>query len=72
MMPRRINLSSFDPVQWRRRAHGCRKVAEQLDEPARTKMLGIAQSYEELAAMAEKKKWVPAPELKRMKLGHAG
>ena len=72
MMPRRINLSSFDPVQWRRRAHGCRKVAEQLDEPARIKMLGIAQSYEELAAMAEKKKWVPAPELKRMKLGHAG
>lgn len=45
MLPRRMPLSSFDPVHWRRRADGCRKVAEQLDDPAKTKMREIAQSY---------------------------
>jgi hypothetical protein len=34
-----------------------------LDEPARTKMLEIARSYEELADMTEKKKWVAPPKL---------
>ena len=58
MLSSRVPLSSFDPVHWRRRAEEGRKVAEQLDEPAKTKMLEIAQSYEELAALAEQEKWV--------------
>ena len=59
MLPPRLNLSSFDPVHWRSRAAECRKVAQQLDDPAKIKMLEIAQSYEDLATMAEKKKWAP-------------
>jgi hypothetical protein len=42
---------------WRLRAEECRKLAEHLDEPAKTRMLEVAQSYEKLAALAEKK-WV--------------
>ena len=54
-----MNLSAFDPLQWRRRAAECRKVAEQLDDISKTLMLEIARSYEELATRAEKKKWSP-------------
>ena len=52
-----MNLSSFDPAHWRRRAEECRKVAEQLDDAGRPMMLEIAQTYERLANATEKHRW---------------
>jgi hypothetical protein len=40
-------------AHWRLRAEECRKLAEQLEEPAKTKMLEVAKSYEKLAVLAE-------------------
>ena len=45
-----------DPSHWRRRAQEARRIADQLDDPvAKMTMLDIAQSYEQLAALAEAK-----------------
>jgi hypothetical protein len=43
-----------DPIHWRQRAEEARKIAEQLDDPVAQKtMLEIANSYDQLAALAE-------------------
>lgn len=43
-----------DPAHWRRRAEEARNIAEQLDdEGAKATMYEIAQSYDQLADMAE-------------------
>ena len=45
-----------DPGHWRQRAREARSVADQLDDPKlKQTMLDIAQSYEQLAALAEKR-----------------
>jgi hypothetical protein len=45
-----------DPAHWRQRAQEARGIADQLDDPAAKRaMLEIAQSYEQLAAIAEKR-----------------
>jgi hypothetical protein len=45
-----------DPIHWRQRADEARRVADQLDDPiAKKTMLDIAQSYEQLAALAQAK-----------------
>ena len=45
-----------DPTHWRQRAEEARRVADQLDDPiAKETMLAIAQSYEQLAVLAEAK-----------------
>ena len=45
-----------DPTHWHRRAEEARTVADQLDDPiAKQTMLDIAQSYDQLAALAEAK-----------------
>ena len=43
------------PAYWSKRAEECRKVAEQLDDVSKKTMLEIAQSYERLAVLAEKR-----------------
>jgi hypothetical protein len=46
-----------DPSHWRRRAEEARRVADQLDDAiAKKTMLDIAQSYEQLAALAQAKR----------------
>ena len=48
-----------DPEHWRQRAKESRALAGQLDDPtAKQTLLEIAQSYEELAELAEKRKVV--------------
>ena len=45
-----------DPSHWKRRADEARRLAGQLDDPvAKKTMLEIGLSYEQLAALAEKK-----------------
>ena len=45
-----------DPKHWRQLAQEARAAADQLDDPdARRTMLEIAESYEELASIAERK-----------------
>lgn len=45
-----------NPEHWRRRAEESRRIADQLDGPiAKKTMLDIAQSYEQLASLAETK-----------------
>jgi hypothetical protein len=45
-----------DPAHWRRRAQETRRIADQLDDPiAKQAMLDIAQHYEQIAAIAEKR-----------------
>ena len=44
-----------DPAHWRQRAEECRKVAKQLDDASKKAMLEIAQLYERLAVLAEKR-----------------
>ena len=46
---------AHNPAHWRGRAEECRKVAEQLDDASKRMMLEIAESYERLAVLAEKK-----------------
>lgn len=46
-----------DPMHWRQRAEEARRIASQLDDPAAQKtMLEIADSYDQLAALAEAKR----------------
>lgn len=53
-----------DPKHWRQLAQEARAAADQLDDPvAKRTMLEIAESYEELASIAEKSiasKWLPS------------
>jgi hypothetical protein len=45
-----------DPAHWRRRAAETRSIAAQLDDAvAKQAMLEIAEQYERVAAMAEKR-----------------
>ena len=45
-----------DPAHWRRRAEEMRNIADQLDDPvAKQKMLEVAEHYEQIAAIAEKR-----------------
>jgi hypothetical protein len=45
-----------DPSHWQKRAEEALRVADQLDDPsARETMSAIAQSYQQLAAMAQAK-----------------
>jgi hypothetical protein len=45
-----------DPKHWRQLAQDARAVAGQLDDPdAKRTMLEIAEGYEQLASLAEKK-----------------
>jgi hypothetical protein len=45
-----------DPAHWRRRAEEARRLARELSDPtAKATMLEIAQSYEQLAFLAEKR-----------------
>ena len=45
-----------DPKHWRRLAQDARATADQLDDPdAKRTMLEIAEGYEQLASLAEKK-----------------
>jgi hypothetical protein len=46
-----------DPEHWRKRAKDTRELADQVDDPtARQTLLEIAQSYDELAELAERRK----------------
>jgi hypothetical protein len=46
-----------DPIHWLQRAEEARKIAEQLDDATAQKtMLEIANSYDQLAALAEAKR----------------
>ena len=46
--------SQSDIVRWRLRAEECRAAAEQMKDPlARGDLLGVAESYEKMAAVAE-------------------
>jgi hypothetical protein len=50
-----------DPAYWRQRAGESRRLADRLDDPAQKKtMLEIADSYEELAGLAEKRRALKA------------
>jgi hypothetical protein len=54
MMPTPTLLN--DPAHWRRRAQETRTMADQLNDPAaKQKLLEVAQHYEEIAAIAEKR-----------------
>jgi hypothetical protein len=45
-----------DATHWRQRAEEARSIADQLDDPvAKTTMLDIAHSYDQLAALLEAK-----------------
>jgi hypothetical protein len=45
-----------DPKHWRQLAREARAAADQLDDPeAKRTMLEIAENYEQLASLAEKK-----------------
>jgi hypothetical protein len=51
-MSTEIELNS--PAHWRKRAEETRRLANQLSDPvAKQTVMEIAQSYDELAAMAE-------------------
>src|SRR5262249_33815626 len=56
-----------DPDHWRKRAEEARVRADAFSGPARETMLGIAESYEQLARHAERRReagagrWVTAP-----------
>jgi hypothetical protein len=51
------NTSKDDPEHWRQLAQEARAAAERLDEPeAKRTMLEIAESYEELASIADRRK----------------
>jgi hypothetical protein len=46
-----------DPDYWRQRATESRRIADRLDDPAQQKtMLEIAEGYEQLAELAEKRR----------------
>jgi hypothetical protein len=46
-----------DPEHWRQRAKQSRDLAKQLEDPmAKQTLLEIAQSYEQLAELAEKRR----------------
>jgi hypothetical protein len=50
------SLWKDDPKHWRLLAHDARAAADQLDDPdAKRTMLEIAEGYEQLASLAEKK-----------------
>jgi hypothetical protein len=45
-----------DPEHWRQRAQESRAIADQLDDPAaKQTMLEIAEAYEQLAVLAERR-----------------
>jgi hypothetical protein len=45
-----------DPAHWRQRAQEARSIADQLHDPAaKQAMLGVAQNYDQLATIAEKR-----------------
>jgi hypothetical protein len=45
-----------DPAHWRQRAQEARRIADQLHDPAaKHTMLEVAQNYEQLATIAEKR-----------------
>ena len=47
----------YDPGHWRQRVEEARRTADQLDDPADKKtMLDIAETYEQLVALAEAKR----------------
>jgi hypothetical protein len=46
-----------DPKHWRQLAQGARATADQVDDPdAKQTMLEIAEGYEQLASLAERKR----------------
>jgi hypothetical protein len=45
-----------DAKHWRRRARESRSIADRLDPAARRTMLQIAEAYEQLAELAEKRR----------------
>jgi len=50
------SLPKDDPKHWRQLAQDARAAADQLDDPdARKTMLEIAEGYEQLASIADKK-----------------
>jgi hypothetical protein len=51
-----------DPAHWRRRAQEARSIADQLDDLAAKKtMLEVAQHYEQIAAIADKRAVAGSP-----------
>jgi hypothetical protein len=45
-----------DPAHWRQRAQETRDIADKLDDPAAKRaMLEVAQQYDQIAAIAEKR-----------------
>jgi hypothetical protein len=51
-----------DPAYWRQRATQSRRLADQLDDPVQKRtMLEIAEGYERLAELAERR---PTPRVK--------